>query len=55
MPDYEKLYHIMFNAASDALRELEDLNVGRASRLLVDAQSKAGEIYISQGEDGKEE
>ena len=29
MPDYQKMYTTMFNAATDALNALERLNVGR--------------------------
>lgn len=55
MDPYEKMYHITFNAISDALNELKELNIGRACNLLEKAQSQAEEIYISQGEDQGED
>jgi len=47
MPDYRKMYLLMFNAATDALDALENLNIGTAADLLVDAQKKAETIYCS--------
>lgn len=35
---YEELYHILFNAATDALRAMEQENFGQARELLVWAQ-----------------
>ena len=46
MTDYEKLYHIMFNAATDALRALENLNTGTAREILETAQQKAEDAYL---------
>lgn len=48
---YQKMYHLMFNAATDALRLLEEGNVWDAKKVLMDAQCAAEEIYIS-AEDG---
>ena len=36
MPDYEKMYHILFNAITNALRELEAGRTELAARLLMD-------------------
>lgn len=44
---YEKLYHLLFNAITDALRELEAANYGRAEDILKKAQCDAEEVYIS--------
>ncbi|MDR3277977.1 MAG: hypothetical protein LBT12_04320, partial [Oscillospiraceae bacterium] len=41
MPDYEKLYHIMFNAATDAERLL-----ARASETIREAQRLCEELYV---------
>ena len=46
MPDYEKLYHLLFNAITDALEEIENQNYGEAAELLRKAQSDAEEVYI---------
>lgn len=52
MPDYQKMYTIAFNAISDALEELDRLNVGAAKEYLKEVQCHTEEIYISQGEEG---
>ena len=46
MPEYEKLYHLLFNAITDALEEIENQNYGEAAELLRKAQSDAEEVYI---------
>ena len=46
MPDYEKLYHAMFNAMTDAIRHLDVGNVLEARALLIEAQIQAEEQYI---------
>ena len=51
MPDYRKMYAIAFNAISDALEELDKLNIGVAKECLREAQYHTEEIYISQSED----
>ena len=47
MPDYEKMYHLLFNAITDALEQLEQQNYGSAKDLLIAAQQQAEEIYIT--------
>ena len=47
MPDYEKMYHSLFNAITDALEQIEQQNFGSAKDLLIAAQQKAEEIYIT--------
>ena len=48
--DYEKLYHLMFNRVTDALRELERGRVDAAKELLISAQQTAEEQYIEPRE-----
>ena len=47
MPDYEKMYHLIFNAITDALEQIEQQNFGSAKDLLIAAQQQAEEIYIT--------
>ena len=47
MPDYEKMYHLLFNAITDALEQIEQQNFGSAKDLLIAAQQQAEEIYIT--------
>ena len=46
MPDYEKMYHLLFNAITDALEQIEQQNFGSAKDLLIAAQQEAEEIYM---------
>lgn len=48
MPNYQKLYAKMFNAATDALNALDDLNIGYAQALLRRAQQEAEDEYLSE-------
>ena len=50
MPNYEKLYHIMFNAATDAVEELRLLHTPEAISILVSAQQSAEEEYLNSGD-----
>ena len=45
--NYEKMYHLLFNAITDALEQMEKQNYGTAKDLLITAQQKAEEIYMS--------
>lgn len=47
MPNYQKLYTLLFNAVTDALEELERLNIGSAKARLIAAQQQAEEFYIA--------
>ncbi len=47
MPDYEKMYHLLFNAITGALTQLEAQNYGDVKDALIFAQQKAEEIYIT--------
>ena len=44
--NYEKMYHLLFNAITDALEQMEKQNLGRAKDLLTSAQQKTEEIYM---------
>ena len=46
MEDYAKLYHLLFNAITDALEQMNAQNFGSAKETLVSAQQKAEEIFI---------
>ena len=43
---YRKMYTTLFNALTDAIRELEIKNYGRAEEILKKAQCDAEDIYI---------
>lgn len=51
MPDYAKLYHLMVNAAEDALAALENANIWDAKRILIEAEQRAEELYIQGAEE----
>ena len=46
MPDYQKLYTLLFNAITDAVELLDEENLQEAKSLLIDAQQKAEDMYI---------
>ena len=46
MPDYRKLYVMLFNSITDALRHLENYEFLEAKNLLIYAQQKAEDEYI---------
>lgn len=50
MPDYETMYHLMVNAAEDALAVLKTGNVWDARRLLIEAEQKAEALYLQSGD-----
>ena len=47
MANYDKMYSLLFNAITDALEQIEQQNFGSAKDLLIAAQQKAEEIYIT--------
>ena len=51
MPDYQKMYTCLFNAATDALRALEVMNVGQARQRLIHAQQQTEEMYLEDEEE----
>jgi len=46
MPDYQKLYTLLFNSITDAIELLESYDFLAAKNVLVQAQQKAEDIYI---------
>ena len=46
MTDYKKLYHLLFNAITDALDGIARLELTAAVQRLKDAQIKAEEIIL---------
>ena len=47
MANYDKMYSLLFNAITDALEKREKQNLGEAKDILISAQQKAEEIYIT--------
>ena len=47
MANYDKMYSLLFNAITDALEMLEKQNFGDAKYILISAQQKAEEIFIT--------
>ena len=47
MENYQKMYSLLFNAITDALAQIEDQNYGDAKDILISAQQKAEEMYIT--------
>ena len=45
--DYKKMYLTLFNHVTTAIRELEQMNFGRAKEVLINGQQKAEEIYLA--------
>ena len=45
--DYQKMYTTLFDAITDALSQIETQNYGDAKEILISAQKKAEEIYIT--------
>ncbi len=50
MPDYQKMYAVLFNAVTDALALLEKRETDQTSFLLMSAQRQAEEIYLETAE-----
>ena len=49
MPDYQKLYSILFNAITDTLEDLRKQNYGMASERLMHTQLTTETLYIESG------
>ena len=47
---YEEMYHLLFNAITDALEQMEKQNLGSAKDLLTTAQQKTEEIYMESAD-----
>jgi hypothetical protein len=50
MIDYELLYHVLFNAVTDALTLLDQGESLQVRSLLRQAQQRAEELYLTQSE-----
>lgn len=50
MPDYQKPYHILLDAAERAIAQLDALNVGAARDILIQGERDAEEAYLCGGE-----
>ena len=50
MPDFEKMYYLLFNAITDALAHIEKTNYGLAADCLKKAQADSEELYICSDE-----
>lgn len=50
MADYEKMYHLLFNAVTDSLCHIEDMNFGTAAEILKQAQIDCEEMYMETAE-----
>ena len=46
MPDYQKLYTTLFNAITDALEQIDELEIKNAKNILITAQQQSEELYI---------
>ena len=53
MVDYAKLYHLMVDAAENAIAAINAQNYGAAKRILIHAEREAEERYIETAEDEK--
>lgn len=54
MLNYEDLYHVMFNAATDAISAIDKRNYGFARSCLVLAQQRAEALYIETAPESPE-
>ena len=52
---YREMYHRMFNAATDALNEMDRQNFGAARDVLISAQQACEEIYMESDEEEEKE
>ncbi len=50
MDSLPKYYTVLYNAVTDALAEMDNLNFGRAIEILVTGQQSAEEIYLDMTE-----
>lgn len=46
----EELYHILFNAITDAVEAMKRMDFGKAREILIAAQQKTEEAYIARKE-----
>lgn len=50
MPDYQKMYFLLFNAITDALTQLQAHDTGPAALILQKAQADTEEMYMEADE-----
>ena len=50
MPDYQKMYTTLFNAITDAIESIQQHDPAVAEKILIQAQQKTEELYISTEE-----
>ncbi len=50
MSDYQKMYTMLFNAITDAIESIQHHNAAMAEKILIQAQQKTEELYISAEE-----
>lgn len=48
--NYQKMYYLLFNAITDALSEIEKMNLGNAADFLRRAQCDSEELFLSADE-----
>ena len=48
--DYQRLYHILFNAVTDSLENMAEQNFGQAAACLRQAQQTCEELYMDREE-----
>ena len=48
--NYQKLYTLLFNACTDAIRQIDRQNFGKAREILARAQQDAEEQYLREEE-----
>ena len=49
--DYKSLYFMLFNSVTDALTALENFEGVKCRHILMDAQKKCEELYISASDE----
>jgi len=49
--DYQKAYHLLFNAITDAIACLQQQNFGQAKQRLISAQLQAEALYLDSGDE----
>lgn len=50
MPNYQKLYTLLFNAFTDTIEQLNMQNYGNAREIMMQAQKEAEELYLNEDE-----
>ena len=47
---YQKAYYMVFNSITDALSEMDKMNVGLAKQTLIAAQQAAEELFLQDAD-----